>query len=218
MRAASTDWIGPSARATMLASRTTIVSSSPMRLRSGAIWSNGRTSAYHLSDAAFSRHVLDGFLQLVALEPLAPEVEDEHLGQELLVLAPAAIALADGDEDFHQQRLVQVVHQGDELLAGVAQQVGVVAGDQFAAGDVQVAALAEQLAELRGEIGEFEGRDGHGWYYRGPRRATRKLGLWGGTHAHADVGMARLTAKKYNRRFAANRSPRARLRTSTEVP
>ena len=175
MRAASTSCIGPSARAMRLASRTTIVSSSAMRLRSGAIWSNGRTSAYHLSASAFSRHRLDGLLQLVAVEPLAPEVEHEHLGQELFVLAPAAVAFADGDEHLHQQGPVQVVHELDELLGGVGQQVRRARGpparrwrrtDRGTGPAVGGTATADR--------GSRTTTWGH---YRGPRAGGRKLGL-----------------------------------------
>jgi hypothetical protein len=75
-----------------------------------------------LERAGLFRHRLDSFLELVAIEPLAPEVKHEHLGQELFVLAPPAVAFADGDEHLDQQRPVQVVHELDELLAGVRQQ------------------------------------------------------------------------------------------------
>ena len=42
-----------------------------------------------------------------------------------------------------------------------AERGGMLAGDQLAAGDVQIAALAQELAELRRQVGELE-RRGHG--------------------------------------------------------
>ena len=90
--------------------------------------------------------------------------------------APLAVALADGDENLHEQGSVQVVHERDERLGGGAQVGGLFADGQLAAGDVQIAALAQQLAELRGKLGEFEwGR--HGRHYRGVTRRGRKLRL-----------------------------------------
>ena len=93
-------------------------------------------------------------------------MKHQHLGQELFVLAPPVVALANRDEHFHQQGAVQVVHELDELLAGLRQQGGVLAGGQLAAGDIQVPALAQELAKLRRQIGELE--RWHGAYYRGP--------------------------------------------------
>jgi hypothetical protein len=92
-------------------------------------------------------------------------VEDQHLGQEELVLAPAAIALADGDEDLDQHRPMEVVHELDEPLAPLREERRLLAYSELAAGDVQVAALAKKLAKLRRQVGEVELR--HGWYYQG---------------------------------------------------
>jgi hypothetical protein len=110
-----------------------------------------------LQVARLRGHLDEGFAELVAFEPLVPEVEDQHLGEELLVLAPPAIALADADENLHQEGAVEVVHQLDERAGRGFQLLRIVAGRQFAARDVQIAALAEQLAKLRREVGEVEG-------------------------------------------------------------
>ena len=79
-------------------------------------------------------------------------MKDKYLGQELLILAPTPIRFTNGDKDFDQKRLMQVVHQLQEMLRRLRQQVGIICGNSLATGDIQLTAFAQELAKVRRQI------------------------------------------------------------------
>ena len=95
-----------------------------MRSRSGTIWSNGRTKAYHFSLLA-SWAVCGGGAELLAGEPLVPQMLEQNLGQIPLGLRPLPVGFANGEVHLDHQRAVQIVHQRDELVSALRNPIGI---------------------------------------------------------------------------------------------
>jgi hypothetical protein len=50
-----------------------------------------------------ARHFMDGSLELLFSQPLAPQVKQEDFGEKLLMSTPAAVSFADRDKDLDHQ-------------------------------------------------------------------------------------------------------------------
>ncbi len=58
------------------------------------------------------------------------------------------IGFANRDKHLHQQGSMQIVHELDKMLARLGQRLRMIVRTKFAAGDIQIATLLEQLAKL----------------------------------------------------------------------
>ena len=107
---------------------------------------------------------MNDLLKLILFETLAPQVNDQLFGQQSLVLAPTTVGFADSNKHFHQERLMEIVHQLDKAVFTLGNEVRVLVHAEFAAGNVQPAALVEQTAKLRRQARRIElGHAAHYW-------------------------------------------------------
>ena len=99
---------------------------------------------YHLSFERPGRLLRAAMRSFVAGEPLVPQMLEQCLGQIPLGLRPLAVRFAHAEVHLEHQRPVQVVHQLDELVALLGDQMRILVCAEPAAGDVQLAALVER--------------------------------------------------------------------------
>ena len=104
----------------------------------------GANQAVPFQRGRLPAHVLPGGPQLEARQLPAPDVLEQYPGELLFGPAPVPVGDGDGDVDFHQQALVEVVHQLDELLRRSLDQLRVLPGALAPAAQVKLAAVGQR--------------------------------------------------------------------------
>jgi hypothetical protein len=95
---------------------------------------------------------VNGRFEVFLVEPLAPEVKEQHFGKEFFVGAPPAIRFANRDENFHYQGAMQIVHELDESAPRLRKLIGKISHALLASRQIKFAALAQKLAKLARQI------------------------------------------------------------------